>query len=78
MIDIFSTPMGKKVASVILGIGLATMFRRICNNSKCLVIKGPKNDQLNHYYKLIKLAINIILILLIALKIRFRLNLLFF
>ena len=54
MIDIFSTPMGKKVASVILGIGLATMFRRICNNSKCLVIKGPKNDQLNHYYRIDK------------------------
>lgn len=54
MIDIFSTPMGKKVASVILGIGLATMFRKICNNSKCLVIKGPKNDQLNHYYRIDK------------------------
>ena len=41
MIDIFSTPSGKKVASIILGIGLATMFRRICTKNNCLIIKIP-------------------------------------
>lgn len=54
MIDIFSTPSGKKVASIILGIGLATMFRRICSKNNCLIIKGPKTTELQNYYKIDK------------------------
>lgn len=54
MIDMFSTPSGKKVASIILGIGLATMFRRICSKNNCLIIKGPKTTELEHYYKIDK------------------------
>ena len=54
MIDIFSTEMGKRVASIILGIGFATMFRRICNKNNCLIIKGPKSNELKDYYKIDK------------------------
>jgi len=54
MIDLFSTDMGKKFASIILGIGFATMFRRICSKNNCLIVKGPKTDELNHYYKIDK------------------------
>jgi hypothetical protein len=54
MIDIFSTPSGKRVASIILGIGFATMFRRICSKNNCIIIKGPKTDELTHYYKIDK------------------------
>ncbi len=54
MIDIFTTEQGKRFASIILGIGLATMFRRICTNNNCLIIKGPSADELKNYYKIDK------------------------
>ena len=52
MIDLFSTDMGKRFASIILGIGFATMFRRICSKNNCLIVKGPKTDELKNYYKI--------------------------
>ena len=32
----------KYVISAILGIGLATLFRKVCNDRNCLIFKGPK------------------------------------
>ena len=33
--------MGKVIISVILGLGIAAMFRKVCNDRDCLVIQGP-------------------------------------
>ena len=52
MIDIFSNELGKKTASIILGIGLASMFRRICKKEDCLIIRGPKLVDMDNYYKI--------------------------
>lgn len=35
------TEPGQIMLSIILGLGLATMFRKVCNDKKCLVFKGP-------------------------------------
>ena len=32
----------KYVISIILGFGLATLFRKVCNERNCLVFKAPK------------------------------------
>lgn len=32
---------GKVIISVILGLGIAALFRKVCNDRDCLVIKGP-------------------------------------
>ena len=32
---------GKIVISIILGIGLATLFKKVCNDRNCLVFKAP-------------------------------------
>ena len=32
---------GKFLISVILGLGLSALFRKVCNERDCLVIKGP-------------------------------------
>ena len=32
---------GKYMFSVILGIGLASLFRKACNSRNCLLFKGP-------------------------------------
>jgi hypothetical protein len=35
------TEPGKIMLSVILGLGLATLFRKVCNDKKCIIFKGP-------------------------------------
>ena len=44
---------GKVLISIILGLGLATLFRKVCKDSSCIVIKGPKvSDVKDKYYKI--------------------------
>jgi hypothetical protein len=32
---------GKKIISIILGLGLASLFRKVCNENRCIIVKGP-------------------------------------
>lgn len=42
---------GKYIFSIILGIGLASLFRKACNSRNCLVFKSPEiNDIKNSIY----------------------------
>lgn len=34
------------VLAILIGFGLATIFRKACNERSCLVFKGPKIDEL--------------------------------
>jgi hypothetical protein len=38
------TQFGKYIISLILGIGLASLFRKACNERNCLVFRGPAPD----------------------------------
>ena len=33
---------GKVVISILLGLGLATLFRKVCNERNCMVFKAPE------------------------------------
>jgi hypothetical protein len=37
---------GITVISILLGFGLATMFRKACEGNSCIVIKGPKQSDI--------------------------------
>jgi hypothetical protein len=37
---------GKMIISVILGLGLSTLFRKSCGNKKCMNFVGPSLDKL--------------------------------
>ena len=39
--DIMESETGAIIVSIILGLGLAAMFRRACAGGNCIVIKGP-------------------------------------
>lgn len=39
--DLVNSTRGKYVFSILLGLGLATLFRKACNNKNCLVFKAP-------------------------------------
>ena len=38
------------IISIIWGLGIAAIFRKMCKNSKCIVIKAPK-DILDYHQK---------------------------
>jgi hypothetical protein len=41
---------GSIVVSVILGLGLAALFRKACSGDGCIVVKAPKAADVNRYY----------------------------
>ena len=43
---LLNTPLGKIFISIILGIGLATLFRKSCSTKDCIEFKGPKLDDI--------------------------------
>ena len=38
--------MGKIIISVILGLGIAALFRKVCNERDCLIIRGPPINEI--------------------------------
>lgn len=45
------TKFGKYLVSLILGVGLASIFRKSCSNKDCLTFKGPHHlDIINSTY----------------------------
>jgi hypothetical protein len=38
---LFHSDVGKNIVSVILGLGLATLFRKVCNDKNCIQFNGP-------------------------------------
>ena len=58
---VIASDIGKYIISVILGIGLASLFRKVCKDRNCLVFKGPplveiKDQVYNHNDKCYKFA----------------------
>ena len=45
-----SSPAGSIAISVLLGLGLAAMFRRACKGNSCIVIKAPSRADTDKYY----------------------------
>lgn len=44
MVDIkkfMNTETGKKIISILLGIGLASLFRKVCTDKNCIAFSGP-------------------------------------
>ena len=42
----FHTKSGKYLMSIILGFGLATLFRTVCQGQNCILMKAPKMDDI--------------------------------
>jgi len=41
------TETGKYLISIILGFGLASLFREMCNGNNCIIYHAPPLDKLN-------------------------------
>ena len=42
------TPAGNIMISILLGLGLATLFRKSCKNRNCLVFQAPSIDKIKN------------------------------
>jgi hypothetical protein len=52
--DMMQTDVGAIIISVILGLGLAALFRRVCTGSGCIVISGPNPKEIEKYVYKVK------------------------
>lgn len=46
--EIFKSKESLILLSIILGFGLATMFKKVCTDQTCVVIKGPPMKEINN------------------------------
>lgn len=42
---LLKTETGKAFVSILLGLGLASLFRKVCHDDKCLRFNGPVLDE---------------------------------
>jgi hypothetical protein len=50
---LFHTPTGKIIISIILGLGVASLFRKACNDRNCIRFQAPPLKELQkEVYKL--------------------------
>jgi hypothetical protein len=48
--DMLDTREGQIIVSIVLGLGLAAMFKRVCKSGRCVVIKGPPVKETDEYF----------------------------
>lgn len=44
--DFMKSDIGAVIISIILGLGLAALFRKSCNDNNCIIIKGPPQAEI--------------------------------
>ena len=42
---LLKTDFGSKLLSIIMGLGLATLFRKVCKGRNCMIFKGPPMEE---------------------------------
>jgi hypothetical protein len=51
--NIMSSHAGVNLISIVLGLGFATFFRKVCKDGRCVVINGPNITEIkNAVYKI--------------------------
>lgn len=46
--DLFKDTKGKIILSIVWGLGLAALFRKVCKGRDCIIIKGPKPEEMHN------------------------------
>ena len=44
--SVLDSETGQIMLSIILGLGLAAIFQRVCNEEKCMIYKSPDENQI--------------------------------
>ena len=46
-LNIVNTKYGKIIISIVLGIGLASIFRKSCDSRNCIIFQAPSFEEVN-------------------------------
>ena len=44
---LLDTPFGVTIISIVLGLGIATLFRKVCTDKNCIIFNGPVITDVN-------------------------------
>ena len=44
--DLYKTLTGRYIISIILGLGISALFRKVCNDRDCLIVRGPSSKEI--------------------------------
>lgn len=47
ILNAMKSKFGKNLISIIIGIGIASLFRKSCEGKDCFIFKGPEFDKIN-------------------------------
>jgi hypothetical protein len=47
---LFESKVGIAMISILLGLGVAAMFRSVCKEGKCIIVNGPPKEDVDKYY----------------------------
>ncbi len=50
--NLYKTKTGRYLISIILGLGISALFRKVCNDRDCIIVKGPQTSEiLGHVFE---------------------------
>lgn len=50
--NLYKTKTGRYLISIILGLGISALFRKVCNDRDCIIVKGPSTSEiLGHVFE---------------------------
>jgi hypothetical protein len=44
--NLYKTKTGRYLISIILGLGISALFRKVCNDRDCIIVKGPPTSEI--------------------------------
>jgi len=48
MLGLLDTKWGAFIFSFVLGLGLAALFRKVCKDGNCVIVKGPPREEVEN------------------------------
>lgn len=48
MLHLLKTIEGRKIISFIIGLGLASLFRKVCKDNNCIIVQGPPLEEVEN------------------------------
>lgn len=48
MLQLLKSESGRKIISFVIGLGLAALFRKVCKDGNCMIVKGPPLEEVEN------------------------------
>jgi len=48
MLQLLKSEVGRKIISFVIGLGLAALFRKVCKDGNCVIVRGPPLEEVEN------------------------------